>query len=303
MNIKNKKFCLMFFLTACLASACVASPKADLVIFSFDRPLQLYTLLASTDKYFSNLNKTFVLCRASDQAFVDAYQEVNDIFSHVHFVKQGSEPKKDFKPLLLQCFDGSDADYILFAIDDDIVTDYADINTCVSALEDTGAHGFYLRLGMNINYSYIHGKSLTLPPLQEVTKGIYTFRFQDGQASWGYPNNVDMTIFKKSDIESAFKNGRYHSPNTLESIFSRQADRSKFGLCFEFSKKMNIPLNLVQEDWHNKHEDLFSAQELLDKWREGLTIDFEQCYQIKNSSCFVPYVPTFVQRDSLILSN
>jgi hypothetical protein len=269
---------------------------ADLIIFSYDRPLQLHALLSSIKTYMYNLGTTYLICRMSTPAYEKAYQEVLDLYPNVVLLKQGAQPKQDFKPLVLKAFNGSLAQYILFCTDDLIMKDYVDIHQCINALDTYSAYGLYLRLGTHITYSYNQEIKLTIPKLSQVETGIYSWQFSEGKSYWEYPNSLDMALFKKSAIEKDLMNLSYSSPNILESRWSRLADKNQKGLCFRTSKAFNIPMNLVQEDWYNKHENLFSTQELLDMWNQGLMMDITSFHQIANTSAMMAYNPTFIPR-------
>jgi hypothetical protein len=268
----------------------------DLIIFSFDRPLQLHTLLTSIKTYVTNLGSIFILCRASNKKYEQAYQEVHALFPDVQFVMQSNEPKRDFKPLLKQCFSATQGKYIMFATDDDLVKDYVDIKQCIEKLEQTQAYGFYLRLGNHITYSYIQDIQLMIPSMQQLTNDIVIFSFKNGKSFWGYPHNVDMTIYKKSFVEKYVYDVDYTSPNVFESRWASKANLNVTGLCFKNSKILNIPLNLVQQDWNNKNTAQYSPQELLDKWNMGLSIDIKPYHQIRNSSALMPYIINFIKR-------
>ena len=43
--------------------------NVDIIIFSYDRPLQLYAFLESIDQYCVGVGKCFVLYRASDKDY------------------------------------------------------------------------------------------------------------------------------------------------------------------------------------------------------------------------------------------
>jgi hypothetical protein len=273
------------------------SPKqsADLIIFSYDRPLQLHALLSSVQTYMYNLGTIYLVCRMSNDAYEKAYSKVLSQFPAVQVLVQGDHPKKDFKPLMLQAFNGP-ASHIIFATDDLILKDYVDIKQCINALEATGAYGFYLRMGSNITYSYNQDISLSVPKLTTIEPGVFSWNFSEGKSYWGYPNSLDMALFKKTTIAQDLNTLAFHSPNVLESRWSRIADTSKTGLCFKNSKAFNIPLNLVQEDWYNKNEELFSTQELLDIWNQGLMMNITAFHQINNNSAMMAYAPSFIQR-------
>lgn len=62
--------------------------QADLIIFSYQRPLQLYALLESVEQRVRALKNIFVIYRADDAAFQAAYVEVKGTFSNVKFYRQ-----------------------------------------------------------------------------------------------------------------------------------------------------------------------------------------------------------------------
>jgi glycosyltransferase involved in cell wall biosynthesis len=272
--------------------------SADLVIFSFDRPLQLYSLLSSLKTYVNNLEAPYVLYRASSQEYQKAYDQVKELFPHAIFVAQSNEPKKDFKELFLWCMKDAKTPYILFAPDDLIVKDYVDMNQCINTLEKYDAFGFYLRLGTHITRSYTQSIDITMPLNTEVEPGVFSFSFE-GKSYWGYPNTLDFALFKKEKIMTELMQIDYTSPNKLEAQWARIAQKKNKGLCYKTSKALNMPLNLVQQDWINNHEQIFSAQMLLDLWNQGLTINLQTYHKIENNSCHMPYVPTFIKRPSL----
>ncbi|MCX5921936.1 MAG: hypothetical protein NTX86_01250 [Candidatus Dependentiae bacterium] len=270
--------------------------KTDLIIFSYNRPLQLHALLESLTIFVSNLNEIYVLYRVNNEQFDHAYEEIKAIFPRINFVKQGNNPRNDFKPLLLQCFFASPAAYILFAVDDDIVKDYVDMRTCTEALEATNAYCFFLRLGKNIVKQYGQNISLTLPPCVEVKKNIFNYYIKNGIGDWRYPNNVDMTVYKKSTVAPFFQNANYHSPNTLEAMWAAQQNLNTYGLFFETSKMFALPINIIQEDWYTTHENSFTAQELLHLWQDGYAMNLAPFHNLNNPCAFVAIPPTFIKR-------
>lgn len=289
----------LLFINSTAISIESAEQTADLIVFSYDRPLQLHALLASLETYAYNLGSIYLVCRMSDSVYERAYKEVLAQFPQVTLLQQGKEPKKDFKKLTLKAFNDSAAPYIMFTTDDLIVKDYIDIKQCINALNATNSYGFYLRMGTNITYSYNQNIALSVPKLNVVEPGIFSWNFSDGKSYWGYPNSLDMALFKKTTIEQDLNNLSYHSPNVLESRWARIADKSKTGLCFKSSKAFNIPLNLVQEDWYNKNEALFTTPELLDMWNQGLMMNIIPFHQINNNSAMMAYTPKFIQRPLL----
>lgn len=268
----------------------------DLIIFSFNRPLQLYALLESIEKYVTNLNKVYLLYRTTNAQYDEAYNEIKNRFPNIHYLQQGGNPRGDFKPLLMQAFFNSSAEYVMCAVDDDMVKDYIDIHTCIDALEETNAHEFSLRLGLNITDVYPTHEKMRYPAFTELKNDVLMFQFNNGNWDWLYPHNLDMTIFRKSEVQSIFQHGSYTSPNTLEIAFAITANPNAYGLCFKSSKKFMVPLNIIQQDWFVFNEGSFSIAELFAMWKNGLKMDIDTYFQHNNSCIMAQLKPTFIPR-------
>lgn len=270
----------------------------DFVIFSYDRPLQLYALLESTHAYIKAINQTHVIYRVSNDQYMKGYQEVIDTFPHVIFHKQGDNPTRDFKILTLRAAFESSSSYVMFGVDDMVVKDYVDLAECVVMLEQTQAYAFYLRLGMNLTSSYPASQVQKLPPFTRVNDRIVSWQFNQGEMNWGYPNTVDMTIYRKKDIQGDLTQMNYSGPNLLESDWSARVSKAinRTGLCFSNSAVINIPLNRVQTFCPTLHMNLYSPEELLEMFLLGEKIDIEPLFRMQNVGCHMNYEPTFIKR-------
>lgn len=275
-----------------------ANLKADVIVFSFDRPLQLYAFLESMQRYVTGLGTVQVIYRASDDAFAQAYASVQADFGGVSFMRQGSNPRADFKPLTVQALVQSPHAYVLFAVDDIIVIDHIDCCACIQALEKYKAYGFYLRLGTNLRECYTMSRAQQLPKLQMVEPGMFKWCFAQAEFDWNYPNTVDMTLYRKRDIDSQFKQMQYGAPNPLEGTWSTLAKdvMQRTGLCYEYTKIINVPLNSVQSDWTNRNMEFMTVKQLLAIFKEGKKMDINPLYQIRNISAHMAYIPTFIER-------
>lgn len=280
--------------------AAFARKTADLVIFSFDRPAQLYALLESTAAYVTGLQSISVIYRASDEPYASAYDQVHASFPAANFVRQGKDPRADFKPLTIHHSFNSVSPYILFAVDDIVVRDHIDIAQCIDAMERVNAYGFFLRLGSNLNYCYACSAGQPVPPLAEVAPQVYAWQFFQGTYDWRYPHTVDMTLYRKADIKEHFSALQYHNPNQLEARWSclTLSIINRKGVCFAVSKIVNLPLNRVQHEFQNRHTNALSPEELLASWNQGLKIDIKPLHDIINKSAHMDYEPTFVARES-----
>lgn len=291
---------LLLLLSMACSAILPSEKKADLIIFSYHRPLQLHAVISSVATYVRNVNQLFVLYRTDDEQYERAYQELKALFPHACFIRQGRNPRADFKPLFLECFYGTDAEYLVFGVDDDMFKEQVDLAECIDAMEETGAYGFYLRLGKNIAFQY--GKPrmpLAVPKSTMIKPSIYAFQFNNGAGDWRYPNSLDMALYKKSEIEKHLNELRYTSPNTLEGAWAGVADLNRCGLYFETSKQFTLPLNMVQKDGYSTHENSHSVAELFTKWQKGLMMDIGQFHEIKNDCPFMGYRPAFIPCEGL----
>lgn len=287
----------LFFLGGCMASQ-PTHKSVDAVIFSFDRPLQLYALLESIDKYMQGLNEIHVVYRSSGPQYQTAYAKVFERFAQVIQHAQGANPKHDFKPLTLQATFDSPAEYVIFAVDDIVVKDTVDLNDCTRAMSVHNAYGFFLRLGTHLNYCYSMNQAQAIPPLIQIEPTILAWHFNQGQHDWGYPNTVDMTIYRKKDIEQLFRQIAFENPNRLEGNWSNSAGHvaHRIGLCYADSKMVNLPLNVVQELWKNRAMNQLSAEDLLKIFSENKKMDIKPLTQIKNNAAHMEYTPTFIEQ-------
>jgi hypothetical protein len=290
-----------------LAGSCAAhhlqeksSTQVDAVIFSYNRPMQLYALLESVEKHLRGIYITHVIYRASDENYSLGYRKVIHRFPHVLFHKQSSQaPALDFKPLVVASVFSTDTPYVMFAVDDDIVTDDVDLTQCTAALRKYNVWGFYLRFGKNITHSFARNLIISPCPLgRNTSDSFFIWRFSDGRGDWYWANSVDMTIYRKSDVRAFLMNDIYDSPNKLEVNWQRRwFNPYRYGICFQTSKIINLPLNMVGSK-ATRCENGYSPQFLLGKFFQGYKIDISKFNKIRNRSAHVDYPPTFIRRDN-----
>lgn len=276
--------------------------KSDLVIFSFNRPLQLEACLRSIFKYITGIDKVSIIYR-SGKEYERAYEILSKKYNACKFLKQSpTNFRKDFKYLTNKAIFESTSKYILFAVDDIIVKDKINLSYCMYMLEKTNAYGFYLSLGKNIVESYSEKKYSGLPEFKIVKNDVIMWQIKDGKSEWRYANKLDMTLYRKNDLKNAFETINFHDPNSLEGLWALQVDLNKYGICFNESKTVNIPINIVRDfdDWSSYYLDDckvkdFTASNLLKKFYDGYVIDIEPISKINNSAPHVEYLPSFIR--------
>lgn len=270
---------------------------ADILLFSFDRPLQLYACLESIEHFLTGFEAVTVIYRASGQRYLEGYEEVKGRFAFAEFIQQSNErPKKDFKPLVLKALFNAPSEFILFGVDDMIVKDFADLTFCIEMMEKTKAYGFYLRFGKHISFCYQNKLPQNLPKSLPLAENVYAWDLDEGEHDWNFPNSIDMTLFRKKDLKEAFEKMKFKTPNSLEFIWaSEYRPKRALGLYFERSKAVNLPLNVVSHTG-NPHMDYKTTEELLTHFEEGLKIDIAPLYQVENSSPHFAYEPKWIVR-------
>src|SRR5271154_2417996 len=73
--------CILKLIVAILLFCSPFSARAaDLIIFSYDRPLQLYAFLESVQRYVTGIGQTSIIYRTSGQDFDAGYQIVQSTF-------------------------------------------------------------------------------------------------------------------------------------------------------------------------------------------------------------------------------
>jgi len=267
----------------------------DLLIFSYNRPMQLFALLESIETYMTGLDQVWVLYRADDDRYEAGYGQVKETFPQVTYMQQTMQPN-NFKSLTIRWLRNTQSPYIMFAVDDIIVKDEVDCEYCTELMQQTGAYGFYLRLGKNTTYCYPLSSMHRVPPLELVCDDVYSFLPSQGSGDWYYPHTVDMTMYKKDEVRKDFYQMNYHNPNSLEGNWTgraRRAIQSK-SLCFGLSKIVNLPLNRVQNTCRNRTMNFMTPLELLELFEQDYRIDIAPLYQIKNKSAHMNYEPSFI---------
>jgi len=284
-----------------------AKYQSDLIIFSYDRPMQLEACLRSTLQNVNGIEHIFVIYRSSNERFANAFALVEQQYDSVIFLPQQT-PFNDFKQLTMSCLQATDTSYVLFAVDDDIVTAEIDVIRCAQLLETTQAYAFFLRLGLNLSACYSVGRTHDTPqkvPMHSyVADDVISWKFAGAEYDWGYPNNVDMTLYRKVDVINVLKSFDFKNPTQLEGTWAARFARpimQREGLCFEYSRMVNIPVNVVHVG--NRHMNSWSSVQLLEFFESGKRIDIVPLQNIKNPSAHTEYALQFIEQRDIKVKN
>ncbi|MCP5505460.1 MAG: hypothetical protein H7A38_01080 [Chlamydiales bacterium] len=268
--------------------------RVDLLVFSYNRPLQLYAFLESSEKFLEGLHRQYVIYRAGNDHYEKGYVKVKEAFPNVIYLRQSVEnPSDDFAPVVKKIlFDRnvSSARYVTFAFDDFLIKESIDFSEAVNLLKETGAHGFYFCLG---NHLTDHPEKQKLL----IQEGVFGWQFSTMEGEWRTPHSLKMTLFKKEEIEPDFTNMKFHSPNILEALWNEGANLSSVGLYYDKSKAVSLPLNIAMEnEGASEKVSKISTKQLLTYFDQGLKIDISRLEEIENETIDVSFIPEFVHR-------
>lgn len=284
----------LWSITACFAN------KADVMVFSYNRPLQLYAFLESFYQNTIGFDSVTIFYRSDNDDFETGYMAVQRDFPQARFISQSRvAPLKEFRPLVirfLQDRNFAPSSYVIFAVDDIVVKDEVNFEEDIGYLEQFKAYGFYYRLGKGIDYCYMNDHRHVIPGLKKVANDVFMWNYEQGRGDWNYPNTVDFTLYKKEEILPAIKSIRFNFPNNLEGNWANIKPANKVCLCHEHSKMVNIPVNIVSP-FNNRHNQSYSAEELLHIFLfEQKKMDIAPLQKIENRSAHIDYTLTFVPR-------
>jgi len=250
---------------------------ADLLIFSYDRPLHLYALLESTNRYAVGLNKICVLYRSSSKNFAKGYQEVEIDFPNIQFIEQ-KNPPYDFKALCSKLILEKrlhESNHILFAPDTLVLKDFVDLSKAIAILNETKATGFYLGHHPRLTLSAHSQKHQPIPsysPLSGVSsdEAIYAWQFSFSSGDWEKPDPLSFVLFRKKDLQKTFETIDFTTPKTLKKNLT--VFEEGVGLFYNEGK------------WIHCNKGDTSGKELLEVFLAGLKIDINPFFQAHSTS-------------------
>ena len=283
------------------------SKKVDIVIFSRNRPLQLYAALESIQKFATGINIINVLYKADGEYFEKGYQEVARNYSSVVFWRQYTN--KEFEEYLMKIIFETGGKYVCLMVDDDVVTDPIDLSQCANLMEQYSAYSFSPKMGLDRTYNFFSNEFFPGFPktLKEVEDGVFSWKLSEKATGWDWVHTNDMTIYKKSDIEEEFQilknKGELLKTTWFHIEWQAMAElKDPLIMCFEKAKMINVVTNLVSdeeykkdsqfsEEWINSKMDTHSPETLLKIFNANKKIDIAHIRGI-SSKCNAHYVET-----------
>jgi len=270
------------------------------IVFSKDRPMQLYALIKSYFENVSSPGSLEVLFHASNQEYLDAYLQVQVLCKDydVKFTKESS-----FKDDLVQVLSSLEVTKVFFLVDDILFIRHMDMSFFMNV--DLNKHVPSMRLGTNLKRCYTQNVRQPLPLMKEYEKRMsnspmFSWSWVDGMFDWAYPLSVDGNVFLLEEILAMAKIGEYRAPNTFEQSLQwfSLAFSDRYGLCGGQSFLVNIPFNKVQCENSNVSSNV-SEKDLLISWCQGNEIDVSKYYGLNNVSAHQELPLHIVQRKDI----
>lgn len=253
----------------------------QIIIFSFNRAIQLDTLLTSFCEHWKSPTYHIdVIYNTSNEFFQEGYRLLMDKFNsniNINFHKESDgckpyllseifrlrnakrcflnprirKPKTNFRPLLIKIMTQCQAKEVMFMTDDAMyVNDVQITDAMIKWLEASPKHrqiSLRLGVGMNNQPDNIHVGC----------DGLIKWRMNDVEhmTNWGYRFSVDAHIYDKELILNFYKKFIFVNPNTLEGyIENRLLCKDFVGEACAFEKPMllSFPINMVQNEANNE---------------------------------------------------
>ncbi|MBI3211532.1 MAG: glycosyltransferase family 2 protein [Simkania negevensis] len=202
---------------------------ADLIIISDGTPTRLHTCLESILRYVDGLDQIYVIYQASEKD-LPSYEALKETFQEVHFVHPSFLAKQSFKAALLKSFFGEELSpsYLLLTGDGVQVHEKIDLESCIKAMQKTGAYGFYFHLGEE-------GEEAT-KQLSMREKGIYCWMISRGKGKFMHPDRLKMGLYRKVDLERDLKEMNFTTPTEMVECWKEFGSKHRVGLFYNQQK-------------------------------------------------------------------
>ncbi|MFS8130967.1 MAG: hypothetical protein ACMG57_03235 [Candidatus Dojkabacteria bacterium] len=265
----------------------------EILIFSFDRALQIYSLVKSIREYVNKPVKIHVIYRSTTSEHQKSYEELISEFKDIDFVSQ--KDKTDFKEKLISTLKKIKTQSMFFLVDDIVFKDYVKVEDLLE--HDSKRYIFSLRMGDHLKRNQPMNKEQSLPEFIESTDEKLTWIWEGKDYDWGYPLSVDGNVFSTREMILLAENTDYSAPNTFEGHIQKHLRfySKRFGICYKSSRIVNLPINNVSTVTNNIHGNI-DQESLLEKWNEGMMLDYKRFHKVNNISAHQELEVSFIKR-------
>ncbi|MCK4358857.1 MAG: hypothetical protein KAW92_08965 [Candidatus Cloacimonetes bacterium] len=251
------------------------------IVFSKDRAIQLHALISSYYEKVINPAPLNILYTTSNSEHQKSYNELIEIF-YEHQVSFISET--NFRKQLIDLIEKMEVSKIVFFCDDGVVTETFDMNdfTKFNPLVSVPS----LLRGLDLTYCFAHQREQELPEfindiIPDNDKKVWIWKNCPNSPDWAYPLAVGGHLFSRVEMLLLLKLIDFEGPNTLEGRLQYFINifNIRYGICYNKTQLGSIPANIVNTEVTTNAtlEDL-STDELLEKWKQGYRIKYENYY-------------------------
>ena len=286
-----------------------------IIIFSFNRALQLDALLQSIHVNLKGKFKVSVLYNTSNDLFQRGYEKLKEENPTVSFIKENRnsfrypsklyfslynikklirhpyirKPKSNFRDKLIELVSLQNGDYTMFMTDDSLFTR----ETCLSddiynlISKSPTQNSFALRLGLELN-----NPPSSVRPLNESVLFWNYYNTGANLKNWNYPFSVDAHIYDTNFIKELSEKLVFMNPSSYECILCDYVCKHKLlsnGYSFQKYCLLSFPINIVQEVEDNESLNC-SVEDLNNYFLEGYTLEYPI---IEKADTFQQY-PSFI---------
>ena len=261
----------------------------QIIVFSFNRAMQLDTLLSSLIAYWEKPEyKIDVVYNYSSKSFGDAYEQLSRDFKgqpvefhrentsnpdHISFtdllcvdnlvrlIRQPKlrKPKSDFRGIVKKILKKTDALNVMFLTDDSMFVSSVNIKDHdINWINNNPKQRqFSLRLGRGVS---------TLPSTIVIEGDYCHWDMYQNDRNWGYPFSVDAHIYNRDFLLELVEKYLFINPSSLEMNIVGSVRRRKLlsqGTCYTDIKMLTFPINIVQSSVDNVSQNV--SVEMLNK--------------------------------------
>lgn len=242
----------------------------DIIVFSKDRPLQLYNSLESILKFAKGYNKIYILFNYTTDDYLESYHKLNNLkmFSEVVFV---NEKEYGFKESFVSLLDMLEGEHLLMEIDDAFYCDELDLEKYSILFQnpDCGRINFTADYKIYKQDYYVdHGDYLIVD-----REAILKLPQTNETLCLHYPFNVSSTLHKAIDVSRLMQTEDIKNPFELEWKGSASPIFTKYKYNILIKTKGPIVRQLHINNFLNRYEEYYTLEDLHNIFKNGFVFD------------------------------
>lgn len=244
----------------------------DIIVFSKDRPLQLYNTLESIQKFVKGYNRVWVLFNPSTEDYLESYRKLNDLnkFKEVYFV---NETEYGFANTFKNLLDGLKGKYVMMEIDDAIYCDDIDLAKHAQMFEslDCGRINFTADYKIYNPAHYTEQGEYLIIDRAEILALSQT----NETLCLHYPFNVSSTLHKLEDVKELTAVNDITNPFQLEWKGSDSPIFKKYKYNCLVKTDGSVVRQLHINNFLNRYEEYYTLEDLHNIFKNGFVFDLD----------------------------